>query len=199
MNNRKLRRQQAARMRRGLAPVSPSEKEPRNFEWAVPRQEKHDDDDFAIAEMVCRELDKDPWVQRKVAEYKENPAALFADMKAWNEEGLSVNGRRIEWILPDDEFDGEYEYEDEDTSTRWEHQGDGILRASWDGPRGTLTAEVEFLSPEGPMRLTMVQGGKVIHEREHPDLLKAMEDADRIAADVQVGVSPSAKAPEMGA
>jgi hypothetical protein len=31
----------------------------------------------------------------------------------------------------------------------------------------------------------MAQGGKVIHEREHPDLLKAMEDADRIAADVQ--------------
>ena len=109
MNNRKLRRQQAARMRRGLSPSLPSEKEPRNFEWAVPRREKHDDNELAVAEMVCRELDKDPWVQRKVAEYRDNPAALFADMKAWNEEGLLVNGRRIEWILPDDE------YEDEDT------------------------------------------------------------------------------------
>jgi hypothetical protein len=73
----------------------------------------------------------------------------------------------------------------QDTSTRWEHRGDGILRASWDTTGEPVQAEVEFLSPEGPVKLTMAQGGKVIHEREHPDLLKAMEDADRIAGDAQ--------------
>jgi hypothetical protein len=73
----------------------------------------------------------------------------------------------------------------QDTSTRWEHRGDGILRASWDVTNGSVTAEVEFLTPEGPLMLTMSRDGKVIHQVEHPDLLKAMEDADRIAADVQ--------------
>ncbi|MBS7792462.1 hypothetical protein KTR66_20890 [Roseococcus sp. SDR] len=69
-----------------------------------------------------------------------------------------------------------------DTSTRWEHPGDGILRASWDVPRGTLTAEVEFLTIQGRLKLTMNRDGIVIHEVEHPDLVQAMEDADRIAA-----------------
>jgi hypothetical protein len=87
----------------------------------------------------------------------------------------------------------------QDTSTRWEHRGDGILRASWDVTGGPLTAQVEFLSPQGPVKLTMAHGGAVIHEQECTDLLMAMEDADLVAARVQVGVSPSAKAPELGA
>lgn len=71
----------------------------------------------------------------------------------------------------------------QDTSTRWEHTGDGILRASWDVPRGTLSAEVEFLSPEGPLKLTMThQVFGVIHEQECVDLLKAMEAGDAMAA-----------------
>lgn len=87
----------------------------------------------------------------------------------------------------------------QDTSTRWEHRGDGILRAWWDVAGGPLTAELEFLSPNGPVKLTMAHGGAVIHEQECTDLLMAMEDADLVAARVQVGVSPSAKAPELGA
>lgn len=73
----------------------------------------------------------------------------------------------------------------EDTSTKWEHRGDGILRAWWDVAGGPLTAQVEFLSPQGPVKLTMAHGGAVIHEQECTDLLMAMEDADLVAARVQ--------------
>lgn len=73
----------------------------------------------------------------------------------------------------------------QDTSTRWEHRGDGILRASWDITNGPVTAEVEFLSIEGPVRLTMTHRGHVVHEEEYTDHLAMMEEADRVAAHVQ--------------
>lgn len=72
----------------------------------------------------------------------------------------------------------------QDTSTKWEHRGDGILRASWDVTGGPVTAEVEFLAPEGPMRLTMTHQGRVVHEEEYTDHLAMMEEADRVAAGV---------------
>lgn len=71
-----------------------------------------------------------------------------------------------------------------DTSTRWEHRGDGILRAAWETAGERVTAEVEFLTPEGPMRLTMTHRGRVIHEEEYTDHLAMMEEADRVAAGV---------------
>lgn len=71
---------------------------------------------------------------------------------------------------------------DTDTSTRWEHRGDGFLRAVWETAGEPVHAEVEFLSPDGPVKLTMTHNGAVIHEQARTDLLMAMEDADLVAA-----------------
>lgn len=63
----------------------------------------------AEVEALCRELDRDPEVQRLRALYRTNPEALFEDMRRWNE---AVSGTGVQWFgaeIEDEDFE-----EDED-------------------------------------------------------------------------------------